>query len=190
MAISFSKSKDVGLATIFWAILPSSSTWLALKHTMICTLLCANCWRTFFTPLYINPVMNTCACGLADSARCSRFNEMLVCTQELQESQRVFLLWVLKVLCQRNTSVTLSDGVLELSCRTPADPIKTFAWMCLYMHLWCAWVCCLWRILGWIKRALDWMCFGWPWQISVRQPTKRPPRTPVDDLASKLNATP
>lgn len=154
MVISFSKSKDV--AQLFFGLSIYLSSFIINLtcteahydlHFAVCKLL-----KNFplFIPLYINPVMNTCACGLADSARCSRFNEMLVCTQELPKSQRgyVFILWVFKVLRQRNTTVTLSDGVLELSRRTPADPIKTFAWMCLYMHLWCAWVCCLWRILG------------------------------------------
>lgn len=53
-----------------------------------------------------------------------------------------------------------TDGVLGVSYRTPADPVKKFAWMCLYMHMWCAWVCCLWRVLGWIKRPLKCVLAG------------------------------
>lgn len=32
--------------------------------------------------------------------------------------------------------------------------------MYLYMHMWCPWGCCLWRVLGWIKRALKCVLAG------------------------------
>lgn len=63
--------------------------------------------------------------------------------------------------------VTLSDDVKKVSSRTPDDPIKTFAWMCLspVERLWL------------YQKGLE-MCFAWQWQISSGQSTKRPPEDP------------
>ena len=104
----------------------------------------------------------------------------------------VFVRTVLKANFQGNTVECPSDGMLPLSCTAPpGNPIKTVAQMCLYTHMWCAWVCCLWRVLGWIKRALKCVLAGHDRSVgdnSQKLPPKEPlPRTPHLDWMQHPN---
>lgn len=76
------------------------------------------------------------------------------------------------------------------SSKPPAYPIKTFAWMCSYMDTQCAPVYCLWRVLGWIKRALKCVLAGHDRSVgdNPQSAPRRPPQmTPHLDWMQHLN---